>query len=50
MDEKVIRFEEILAAEEKISASQTSSSQGSTMIGSRWNTALNRAVNMMKGT
>jgi hypothetical protein len=49
-DEKVIRFEEILAAEEKISASQTSSSQGSTTIGSaRWNTALNRAVNVVKG-
>jgi hypothetical protein len=45
----VKRFEEILAAEEKISASQTSSSQGSTMIGSRWDTALNRAVNVMKG-
>jgi hypothetical protein len=43
------RFEEILAAEEKISASQTSSSQGSTMIGSRWDTALNRAVTAMKG-
>jgi hypothetical protein len=49
MDEKVKRFEEILAAEEKISASQTSSSQGSMTIGSRWDTALNRAVNMMKG-
>jgi hypothetical protein len=45
----VKRFEEILAAEEKISASQTSSSQGLTTIGSRWDTALNRAVNMMKG-
>jgi hypothetical protein len=45
----VKRFEEILEAEEKISASQTSSSQGSTTIGSRWDTALNRAVNVMKG-
>jgi hypothetical protein len=45
----VKRLEEILAAEEKISASQTSSSQGSTMFGSRWDTALNRAVYVMKG-
>jgi hypothetical protein len=45
----VKRFKEILAAEEKISASQTSSSQGSTTIGSRWDTALNGAVNVMKG-
>jgi hypothetical protein len=45
----VKRFEEILVAEEKISASETSSSQGSTTIGSRWDTALNRAVNVIKG-
>jgi hypothetical protein len=49
MGEKVKRFEEILAAEEKFSASQTSSSQGSMTIGSRWDTALNRVVNVMKG-
>jgi hypothetical protein len=48
-DEKVKWFKEILAAEEKISASQTSSPQGSTTIGSRWDTALNREVNAMKG-
>jgi hypothetical protein len=40
--------EEMMEVEEK--ASQTSSSQGSTTAGSsRWDTALNRAVNMMKG-
>jgi hypothetical protein len=48
-DQKVKRFEEILVAEENVFVSQTSSSQGSTMIGSRWDTALNRAVNVMKG-
>jgi hypothetical protein len=49
-DPKVKKFEEILLAEEKANASQTSSSQGSTTAGSsRWDTALNRAVNMMKG-
>jgi hypothetical protein len=48
-DQKVKMFEEILAAEEKISASQASSSQGSTMVGSRWDITLNRAVNVMKG-
>jgi hypothetical protein len=48
MDPKVKFFEEILLAEEK--ASQTSSSQGSTTAGSsRWDTALKRAVNVMKG-
>jgi hypothetical protein len=47
-DPKVKKFEEVLLAEEK--ASQTSSSQGSTTAGSsRWDTALNRAVNVMKG-
>jgi hypothetical protein len=48
-DQKVKRFEEILAAKEKVYVSQISSSQGLTMIGSRWDTALNRAVNVMKG-
>jgi hypothetical protein len=49
-DPKVKKFEEILLAEEKANASQTSSSQGSTITGlSRWDTALNRAVNVMKG-
>lgn len=47
-DPKVKKFEEILLAEEK--ASHTSSSQGSTTTGSsRWDTALNRAVNVIKG-
>jgi hypothetical protein len=47
-DPKVKRFEEILLAEEK--ASQMSSSQGSTTAGSsRWDTVLNRAMNVMKG-
>jgi hypothetical protein len=46
-DQKVKRFKEILADEEKASASQTSSYQGSTMArSSRWDTALNRAVNV----
>jgi hypothetical protein len=50
MDLKVKKFEEILLAEEKANACQTSSSQGSTTAGwSRWDTALNRAVNVMKG-
>jgi hypothetical protein len=49
-DQKVKRFEEILAAEEKASASSTSSSQVLMMAGSsRWDTALNRAVNVTKG-
>jgi hypothetical protein len=49
-DPKVKKFEEILLAEEKANASQTSSSQGSTNAGSsRWDTALNRAVNVIKG-
>jgi hypothetical protein len=48
MDPKVKKFEEVLLAEEK--ASQTSSSQGSTTAGlSRWDTTLNRAMNVMKG-
>jgi hypothetical protein len=47
-DPKVKKFEEILLAEEK--ASHTSSSQGSTTTGSsRWDTPLNRAVNVIKG-
>jgi hypothetical protein len=47
-DPKVKKFEEILLDEEK--AYQTSSSQGLTTAGSsRWYTALNRAVNVMKG-
>jgi hypothetical protein len=50
MDPKVKNFEEIRLAEEKASASQMSSSQGSTMAGpSRWDTTLNRAMNVMKG-
>jgi hypothetical protein len=49
-DLKVKKFEEILLAEEKGNASQTSSSQGSMTAGSsRWDTALNRAMNVMKG-
>jgi hypothetical protein len=48
MDPKVKKFEEVLLAEEK--ASQTSSSQGLTTPGSsRWDTTLNRAVNVMNG-
>jgi hypothetical protein len=44
----VKKFEEVLVAEEK--ASQTLSSQGSTTTrSSRWDTALNRAVNVIKG-
>jgi hypothetical protein len=49
-DPKVKKFEEILQAEEKASAAQTSSSQGLTTVGSsRWDTTLNRSMNVMKG-